>query len=256
MAKRWTKPKLHWTKKTKVFVFAGVGLLAAVLVGFITYYNLPMKAEARELGMAQNMMTVRYRDTPNAVVLAPLAEAKKGIVLYPGARIDPAAYAYKMSLVAQSGVAVVIVKPPLHAPPLDWRPIADYTGLVESVGDWYVAGHSLGGVKACQVASGNAQLKGLLLFGAYCAGSISGLSMPVVSIGGSADRITTPDDIAKRKADLPATTTYEMIEGLNHSGFADYGTQGGDGDMAVSDIAALSRLTSIITRFVGTAAAP
>ena len=251
MAKWWTK----WNKKTRLILIIVTGVLAAVFVGVIAYYSIPMRAEHRELESARNMPTVRYTDTANAIVLAPLSTVKKGIVLYPGGRVEPSAYAYKLANVAQSGVAVVIAKSPLHLAPLDWRSPSDYTGLVPSVTDWYVGGHSVGGVRACQVAGEGAQFKGLILLGAYCANDLSNQSMPVLSIGGEQDKLTTPDDINKNKHLLPQTTTYESIAGLNHAGFGDYGKQGGDGDATISDTEARDAITHYITTFVGTAKA-
>lgn len=243
--------KTGWSFKKKLFVFGGIGLLSAV-AGFVTYYSLPMRAEPRELGLAKNMITVRYEDAPGAVVLAPLnTEVKKGIVLYPAARVEPAAYAYKMSQIAQSGIAVVIVKPLLNLPSLDWNQPGYYTGLYGAADEWYVGGHSLGGVKACQAAGSGSQFKGLILFGATCPGNATGLSVPVLSIGGSTDGLTTPAAINDRKASMPSNTRYEMIEGLNHAGFGDYGAQGGDGDMTIGDAEALQKITLFVTRFIG-----
>lgn len=242
--------KRRWSKKKLLFSVGGL-LLVLVVVGSLLYYSFPMKAETRELNAAKNLMTVRYDDKGHAIVLEPLGGAKKAILLYPGGRVDPAAYAYKMSNIAQAGVAVVIVRPPLHLAPFDWRPIAAYTDLVPTVPEWYVAGHSVGGVKACQVAADNSPFKGLILLAAYCAGNVSGLGMPVLSIGGSNDKHTTPDDIDRSKPNLPQNTTYEMIEGLNHAGFGDYGAQSGDGDMAAADDDIVQKLTLLITRFIG-----
>jgi hypothetical protein len=244
-----------WNKKTKIIFFVAVGVLLVTVASFVTYYSFPMRAEQKELQAAQNMPTVRYTDTPDAIVLAPLATVKKGIVLYAGGRVEPSAYAYKMAGIAQSGVAVVIAKSPLHLPPLDWRSPSQFTGLVPSVTEWYVAGHSVGGVRACQVVGDGTQFKGLILLGAYCANNISGAGVTVLSLGGENDKLTTPDDIGKNKHLLPVTTKYESIVGLNHAGFGDYGKQNGDGDITISDTEARDAITHHITTLLGTAKA-
>lgn len=252
MVKRWGRLR-KLSKRTKIIVIAAMAVPVVLCIGFVAYYNIPVKAEQKELAAARNMTTVRYTDTASAIILAPLTSAKKGMLLYPGGRIDPAAYAYKMAAIAQSGVVVVIAKPPLHLAPLDWRSPSHYTNMVPSITDWYVAGHSVGGVRACQVAGEGNQCKGLILFAAYCASTISASGMPVLSIGGDQDKLTTPDDINKNKHLLPTTTQYESVGGLNHAGFGDYGSQDGDGNMTLTDIQARDAITHYVTRFVGTA---
>jgi hypothetical protein len=242
----------RWTKKTRIFMYITVGAVAAALGGFITYYSLPLRAEPQALSAAKNMTTVRYTDASNAIVLAPIASFTKGIVLYPGDRIDPAAYAYKMSHVAQSGVAVVIVKTPLHMAALDLRSPSEFTALAPSAMEWYVAGHGAGGGKACQIARDGSQFKGLILLGVYCPGDISGTGMPVLDILGSQDTLAA-GTAAQQKAHLPPTTKFETVEGLNHAAFGDYGQQAGDGNLTVTDADALKQITKLITAFVGTA---
>lgn len=238
----------RWSKKTKAIIFIVVGVVAAALAGFIIYYSSPMRAETKELTAVKNMATIRFTDAPNAIVLTPLSSFKKGIVLYPGDRIEPAAYAYKMSQVVQSGVAVVIVKMPLHMAALDLRSPSEFTALEPSVMDWYVAGHSSGSGRACQIARDGAQFKGLILLGAYCPGDASGAGMPVLDIIGAQDKLATGD-----KTRMPPTTQFKSVDGLNHAGFGDYGRHPGDGESSVADAEVLKQITQLITSFVGTA---
>lgn len=246
MDKRWAKSQrkiIGWAVGSVVFV---------VVAGFIIWFSMAAKPEPAPLQQAQNMLTVPYQDVGFAIVLNPAIAATKGIVLYPDARIDSAAYAYKMSGVAKLGVAVVIVKPLLHLPSLDIHGPADFESLATSVKDWYVAGHSLGGVKACQVAYNNqTSFKGLILLGSYCAGSIATLSIPVLSLAGSNDGLTTTQSIQNHKSSLPKDTNFQIITGLNHAGFGNYGAQNGDGNMAIDDTDALQKITDSSAKFIG-----
>lgn len=251
MAKWWTK------KRVKVAAFTGLGVIAAGVAGVVVYFSIPMRAAGRELTQAQNLLTVRYSDAGSAIVLKPAIKATKGLLLYPGGRVDPAAYAYKMSEVALTGIEVIIVRPPLHLAPLDFHKPSFYTDLAPSVTEWYVAGHSVGGVKACQIVHDNpSQFKGLILLGAYCPDSIAATNIKALSIGGANDKLTTPQDIDANKNRMPADTKYEMIQGLNHAGFGDYGKQGGDGDAAINTADARAQLGSFITSFIGVPAPP
>lgn len=244
---------LKWLakKQVKLTILIGAGVLVVALLAFVGWYSFATPAELGALNAAQNMVTVKYTDTSKAIILKPGITDGKGIVFYPGARIDPAAYAYKMGKLAESGITVVIVKPPLHLAPLDITSSTAYTALAPNVNEWYVAGHSLGGVKACSAAVKNKQFKGLILLGSYCASSIAASPIKVVSIGGSNDKLTTPADIDSHKSLLPASTLYMIIPGLNHAGFGDYGAQKGDGDMDISDTDAITQINRLISQFVG-----
>lgn len=251
MAKWWTK------KRIKIAAFTAAAVLVAIVTGVVTYYSVPMRATSKELTQAQSLLTVHYSDVGSAIILKPATATTKGLLLYPGGRVDPAAYAYKMSQVALNGVEVVIVRPPLHLAPLDFHKPSYYTDLASGVTEWYVAGHSVGGVKACQTVHDDpGKFKGLILLGAYCPDSIANVKIKTLSIGGSNDKLTTPQDIDKNKNLMPSDAKYEMIDGLNHAGFGDYGKQGGDGDASIDSPTARDRISGLIIGFTGTPAPP
>src|SRR5699024_3224029 len=93
-----------------------------------------------------------------------------------------------------------------------------------------VGGHSLGGVRACQLA-GDADA---LRLGSYCASDVAG-DMPALSLSGSEDRLSTPQNIADAADRLPDQPRTVEIDGANHAGFGDYGAQDGAGSVVVSD---------------------
>lgn len=245
---RWT------TKKQVTFVtkLVSVAIVLAV-AGVLVWLSLPMQAEKKALDQSTNLFTVKYIDTPDAIILNPTFAASKGIVVYPGVRVDPAAYAYKMSAVALQGVAVVIVKPLLNFPLADMHDPLAFMQAVPSVQEWYAAGHSAGGVKACGIAKDFYQFKGLILLGSYCSADISASTLPVLSLSGANDAITSRDDIESNKHSLPATVTFETIEGLNHAGFGNYGSQNGDGELTLDSNDARQKIADAIIRFINNA---
>jgi hypothetical protein len=150
-----------------------------------------------------------------------------GLVFVPGAQVDPSAYLWKLSgIVAETGATVVITEPTLNLAFFDQRPLSTFTALAPGVDEWYVGGHSLGGVRACQLAE---DAEGLVLFGSYCANDLSESDFDVLSFEGSADGLSTPAKIEEASPLLPGDTVSVLIEGANHASFGDYGAQPGDG---------------------------
>ena len=90
-------------------------------------------------------------------------------------------------------------------------------------------------MRACQLAS---NAGALVLFASYCANDLSGSALPVLSLAGSEDGLSTPQMIADARHLLPADAT--MIEipcasHASHASFGDYGPQSGDGTPTATD---------------------
>ena len=160
------------------------------------------------------------------------AETDRAVVFYPGAKVEPEAYAPLLHLLAAEGVSSVLVSMPsdlaVLAPNKGDRAIEEF----QELGPWYAAGHSLGGAMAASWFSKNGDtMKGLALLAAYPASSVdlSSIEHPVVSITASEDEVLDLQTWRERKANLPDTTRYVEIDGGNHAGFGSYGPQDGDG---------------------------
>lgn len=243
---------LRWGKKQTIVAswIAGSACCALLLGGLALWINTTMRPLAQPLNIARNMAAVQYIDTSSAVVLTPTSGAAVGLVVYPDVHVDPAAYAYKLSGVALRGAAVVIVKTWFDYPLVDTHNIDSLKNLVVSARDkdWFVAGHGMGGERACQVAS---QFKGLILLGATCKNDLSKTGVSVLSITGSLDKFVTPQNATDSKRLLPGSAKFEVVDGLNHSGFGDYGLLDGDNVSTIIDSAAKQKLSDIISPFIG-----
>jgi hypothetical protein len=92
---------------------------------------------------------------------------------------------------------------------------------------------------------------GLLLFASYPATDMSAsLTAPVLSISGSDDGLATPAKIAESKANLPATSVFEVIDGAVHAYFGDYGPQPGDGTPSITHDQARTQISALTVGFV------
>lgn len=230
-----------------------LGSLGAVIVlgvaGIVIWSQVGvMAAEPGPLAEVRADPAIEITDTPAGIVLAPADGAVEvGLVYIPGAKVDPWAYAYKMSgVVAEDGVTVVITKPWLNLAFFDLRPLSAFTDLAPEMGTWIVGGHSLGGVRACQLAT---DASALALFASYCANDLSDSGLPVISIAGSEDGLSTPAKIADARHLLPADAGMHEIEGASHSSFGDYGPQPGDGTPTISDADMRDELTTLVGAF-------
>ena len=224
------------------------GVLAAI--GFVIWAEHPMEAEAKPLAAVRADSSLHYRDRGDAVVLTPTRPTGIGLVFLAGARVDAAAYAWKLSGIADRGVTVVIVRPVLNFAIVENRPLAAFERYGPEVQRWLVGGHSLGGVRACQYAA-DGKVGGLLLLGSYCAADLSTQgTLPVLSIGGTHDGLSTPATIAAARHLLPASAHLIEIPGAVHAQFGDYGVQPGDGTPSISDAAVRTAITSDVLDFL------
>jgi pimeloyl-ACP methyl ester carboxylesterase len=148
-----------------------------------------------------------------------------GVIFYPAARAEPAAYAPILHALAARGFLVVMTPMPLNlailAPERAGRVMARFSGIRY----WIVAGHSLGGVAAATfAASHERELAGLMLWAAT-PGSFRDLSnsgIAVLSIFATGDALTTPADIERSRKRLPIATHFVPIEGGDHWSFGNF----------------------------------
>ncbi|VXA97777.1 alpha/beta hydrolase [Pseudoclavibacter sp. 8L] len=217
-------------------------IIAAVFVvaiaAFLIWANVGvMAAEPEPLASVTNDPAISVTEVDGTLVLSPSEEpSDTGLVFIPGAKVEPSAYAAKLSsLVTDDNMTVVIPQPLLNLAFFDTRTLDDYAAVAPEVTTWSVGGHSLGGVRACQLAE-SPDVAGLLLFGSYCANDLAAdESLDVLSITGSADGLSTPQKAADARGLLPADAETLEIEGANHAMFGNYGPQSGDGTATIPD---------------------
>lgn len=158
--------------------------------------------------------------------------AKKGFIFYPGAKVEPYAYAPVLSQLAERGICCVVVKMPCNLAFLDQSAAERVMEELGTVEQWYIGGHSLGGAMAASYAAGHEELfQGVILLAAYPTAKID--TLPVLSVYGSRDGV-----LNRKKYDefiLLATHLAEaVIEGGNHAGFGNYGEQKGDEEAGIT----------------------
>lgn len=207
-----------------------------------------MDAEPEALTQAESNPGLVVRDTAEGLVLTPAdGDSTAGLVFIPGAKVRAEAYiAVLQDLAAEDGLTIVITRPWLNLAFFDLRGLDSFTSAAPDIDTWMVGGHSLGGVRACQLAT---DADALVLFASYCANDLSGIDLPVLSLSGGEDGLSTPQKIADARSLLPADAQLVEIPGAAHSSFGDYGAQSGDGTPRISEAEMRAEITDRIREF-------
>lgn len=181
---------------------------------------------------ANQIAVEEVRDLKDGWFLNTVENAEKGIIFYPGAKVEPEAYAFLAQELSKQNISVAIPSVRLNLPIFDVAKADEILDQNDST-EWYIAGHSMGGAAAAMYADQNLdRIHGLILLGAYAAGNdfLHESNLPVLSISGSEDGLSTPEKIKDNSPHLPAETTFFEIEGGNHAYFGVYGSQSGDNE--------------------------
>jgi hypothetical protein len=209
-----------------------VGIIAFLAWGLIVPSPMP---EAREaLKPDYEVLVTRG---PWLVFRPILKNPTTGFIIYPGGRVNPAAYAPQAHAIAAQGYLVVIVPMPLNLAVFGSERASSVIQDFPEINAWTIGGHSLGGSMAALYADKHVdQIKGLVLWASYPAKSndLSNSTIRVVSIYGSQDGLATPAKIEASRPLLPADTTWVQITGGNHAQFGWYGAQPGDHPATIS----------------------
>jgi hypothetical protein len=220
-------PRSGRARTTMRVLAAAGGIGAAAVLLWLT----PFLATEKALAALGSDAVVTVTDTRTDTVYEP-ASPRAGLVLYPGARVDPRAYAVLARAIASDGFRVVVPKCPFDLELLCPN-AADR--FVDGALPWAVGGHSLGGVAAAAYADAHGSVTGLVLWASYPVNDMSGRDgLAVASITGTQDGLSTPAKVEERKPLLPVGAVFTPIEGAVHAFFGDYGDQPGDGTPTIS----------------------
>ncbi len=224
-------PRRMWLSRTGMVV--GTVLLLSIVV-----YPRPLPADQVAIDALADSGTIDVSVSSSQIRMDPVRDVRSvGVVFYPGAKVDPRAYAHILRPLAEDGYTVVILKLPFGIAFFDRNGAAAVVGRNDAIDQWVIAGHSLGGTVASGFANHNDrhEIAGLLLWASFPASSLAARTgLDVLSISGGNDGLATPAKIQASRTDLPPATQFVEIKGALHAYFGDYGAQDGDGTSGVS----------------------
>lgn len=155
------------------------------------------------------------------------------IIFYPGAKVDYKAYSKLMYDIALNGKDTFLLKMPFN---IAFFGINKARNIITEYkyDNWYLAGHSLGGVVANLYVSKNPNnIKGIIALASYPTKKLPN-DIEYISIYGSNDKVLNRDKYEEAKKYLPDNYQEYIIEGGNHAYFGNYGEQKGDGKSSIS----------------------
>lgn len=237
-------------KKKITFVII-IGLILSLVGGTVYYINDYYRAEDMAVSLISTPNTSVEVTEENGVYTFAPQNATKGVIFYPGGKVEAESYAPLMHSLAEKGVLSILVTMPGNLAVLDMN-AAD--GIIEKhpeIENWYMAGHSLGGSMAASYISENAKnFEGIILLASYSTADLSNSDLNVLSIYGSNDGVLNMEKYEEYKPNLPEDFNEFIIDGGCHAYFGAYGEQDGDGEATISRETQVSRTVDIILEFI------
>lgn len=234
--------QLTKTEKRVIRIMAVAVIIAAAIFAWVTYANDYYKATdtAKKAMLGNELVEVIEEDDyyvfskrPSISYVGP--GDGKGIVFYPGGKVEETAYAPLLLELAEQGYEVYLIKMPAKLAILGMNAAEDVFEDAPHIEEWTMMGHSLGGAMAASFsASHDEEVEALVLLAAYSTKDLKELDIDVYSFYGSEDKVLNMEKYEEYRVNLPENVVEEVIEGGNHANYAHYGAQDGDGEASIT----------------------
>ena len=197
---------------------------------------------------------VAVSNTADVISFTPNKTYTKVLIFYPGAMVDPKAYAPLCRAIAIQGLQVYLFKMPWRMANLGYNKPEELGLFKDYTKEYILAGHSQGAKMAAQFVFENpSYISKLVLMGTTHPRDIdmSALTIPILKISGSVDGVANLKDVMANKTMLPDSTQFTTIDGANHSQFGYYGFQLGDSRAGISRETQQKLVLEKIMDFIG-----
>ena len=214
----------------KKIIFSIIIVLILSLVGGTVYYiNDYYKADEVAVSLITAPKTDVTITEENGVFTFKPQNATKGIIFYPGGKVQAESYAPLMQTLAEKGVLSVLVTMPGNLAVLDMNAADGLQEKYPEIQSWYMSGHSLGGSMASSfIAENSKDFDGIILLASYSTADLSETELDVLSIYGTNDGVLNMEKYEECKSNLPEDFKEIVITGGCHAYFGAYGEQEGD----------------------------
>ena len=167
------------------------------------------------------------------------------IIFFPGARVEYKAYSKLMYKLAENGQDCFMLAMPFNLAFFNKNAPNKIINKY-NYENWYLSGHSLGGVVACMYTAKNSDnISGIITLSAYPSEQLPS-NIEYISFYVEQDKVLNLEKYKEAKKYLPDNSKEYIIEGGNHSGFANYGKQEGDGMASITPDVQQDYVVSII----------
>ncbi len=247
-------------KIAKWVVLAIVAVIIVAAIGFKIYTQGYYKADMETITAIETRLEANvnsYSDENGTVFIPETSVPKAVIVFYPGGKVEYRAYSGLMYEIASRGYICILPRMPENLAFLRINAVekitAKYAADVDSVKnlDWYIAGHSLGGVAASLYLEDKIdEYAGIILCASYPNADFSDKDIRLLSIYGAEDKVIKADAYENSKAYWPKDSEEYIIEGGIHSYFGCYGIQNGDGTPRISNTEQIAETADMIASWI------
>ncbi len=193
-----------------------------------------------------------WKEEPDGKIVFEPEGATKGLIFYPGGKVEHTAYIPLMQACAEDGILCVLVEMPFHLAVFDINAADGIQKEYPEIEEWYIGGHSLGGSMAASYLADHAEdYEGLILLGSYSTADLSDTDLAVLSVFGSEDTVMNREKYAENKSNLPRDFSEYVIDGGCHAYFGMYGAQDGDGTPTITNEEQIRLTVEHIVRIMG-----
>lgn len=235
-------------KNLLLFLILFLSVFSGVFVGYVSDSYTPEPP----LSSQYVSHSIEKEDQKNhfLALLPKQSSSEAAVVFYQGAKVEAEAYIPLMEKLVEKGISVYLLKLPFNLAVFSPNAAQKVIQQNPHVQDWYLAGHSLGGVMAASYVSKHPErIRGMIFLASYPSGNMNGVSLPVLSIYGDQDQILNQETYRKQMDSLPNVEEV-IIRGGNHAQFGSYGPQKGDGHPFISEMEQQRQTAEAILDFI------
>ena len=231
LKKKYEKLMKNKTFK-KYFVISLVAILAIVVISIFVSFSSYNKAASDVKEYLESSDTVTVKKTNSGYYFDGPGK-DSAIIFYPGGKVESKAYAPLLFQLADSGVDCFLLDVRFKLAIFDKNKADKVLNDNYKYTNWYLAGHSLGGVVASKYANKNdTRVAGLILLASYPNEKV-GNNIKMLSIYGSEDGALNMKKYSEAKKYYIINNNEIVIIGVNHSQFGNYGLQKGDNEAMI-----------------------
>ena len=237
--------------KKKIILLVIIVLILSLVGGTAYYINDYYHAEETAVSLITTPKENVVVTEENGVFTFKPQNATKGIIFYPGGKVEAKAYAPLMYALAEEGVLSILVTMPGNLAVLDMNAADGICEQHPEIENWYMSGHSLGGsMAASYIAENSQEFDGIILLASYSTADLSDSDLKVLSIYGSNDGVLNMEKYSEHKPNLPSDFEEFIIDGGCHAYFGAYGEQEGDGKAKITREEQIEITVDEITKFI------
>lgn len=243
--------------KLKIFIFIICSIIFFVA---IFLYNYQFNAYGDKF--LDNSRFPVVTETNEYLIIPPTNSTYENtdriIIFYPGAAVTSYSYLDLVTQVSgKTNIRAYIVKPLLNVALTDIVTNIEKKILErpenKDIKEVIFAGHSLGGVMACNKAKDytlNYKIT-LVLLASYCNSSIADTNISTLVLSGSEDKLLPPVNLQEKKILYnKSLTEFFEFSGVSHAQFGNYGKQNGDGTPTIGNKSATSQIVEYIYTYL------